>query len=369
MGFGSGALEVGAIRRWRCRLTIGHILGGKEGVMRIGVARRGVMAGIACVMALVACGDDSAGRPVGAPSSTPSVSGSVAGSSVVAPVTSGPEAGAGAFPVTVTGANGEVTIDERPERIVVLSASLTESVFAVGAGDQVVAVDSASDHPARAPVTDLSGFRPNVEAIGKLEPDLVLLSRDRDGVVATLETIGILALVLPSAADLDEVYAQIATIGDATGHPEEAADLVDEMRAEIERQFARVPTFTDRPSYFYELSADYHSITSETFVGSILGRLGLVSVADGVDPAAGAYPQLSAEHVLEADPRWVFVAHTDGSVPTAAEIAARPGWGALDAVATGRVVMLDVDLASRWGPRVVQLVTAIVDAVVAGEGP
>src|SRR5690606_31606646 len=116
-------------------------------------------------------------------------------------------------------------------------------------------VDSASDYPAGVPVTDLSGFRPNVEAIGKLEPDLVVLSRDRDGVVAALETVGISSLVLPSAADLDEVYAQIATIGEVTGHAGEAADLVDEMRAEIERQFARVPTLTDGPSYFYELSA------------------------------------------------------------------------------------------------------------------
>lgn len=231
----------------------------------------------------------------------------------------------------------------------------------------MVAVDSASDHPAGAPVTDLSGFRPNIEAIGEFEPDLVLTSRDRDDLVATLESLGIDVLVMPSAADLAEVYSQIELIGRATGHADTAAELAKSMRAEIDAQLARVGE-VGGATYFYELSSDFHTNTSDTFVGSVLAELGLRNIADDVDPAAGSYPQISAEYVLESDPTWVFVAHTDASVPTLDELAARPGWAAMGAVTSGRVVLLDVDVASRWGPRVVELVTEIVDALMAGEG-
>lgn len=312
--------------------------------MRTGT--RTICTGLALVCALLAgCGDDSNTDDAGAAATTIAISD---------------------FPVTVTGDNGQLTIETRPERIVVLSPSLTEMVFAIGAGDQVVAVDAASDYPAGTPLTDLSGFRPNVEAIGALEPDLVLVARDRDDVVATLASVGIRALVLPAASNLDDVYEQIDTLGAATGHADAAEVLANDMRAAIDEQFARAPQFEVAPTYFYEISPEYHSNTSETFTGSILAALGLDNIADGVDPAAGAYPQLNAEFVLESNPQWVFIAHSDGSVPAPGDLEARPGWTELDAVTADRVVFLDPDVASRWGPRVVELVTSIVDALVAG---
>lgn len=331
--------------------------------MRIGSGRRQAKGLVAVALLLAACG--SADSAVDSPSTEAAPTATVTSPHAAPSTETETET---EFPVSVDAANGEVTIDARPERIVVLSASLTESVYAVGAGEQVVAVDSASNHPAGVPVTDLSGFRPNVEAIGKFDPDLVLASRDRDDLVATLESLGIDVLVLPSAADLAEVYAQIETIGVATGHADTATELAESMRAEIDGQLGRVAEFADAPTYFYELSSDFHTNTSNTFVGSVLAALGLTNIADGVDPAAGSYPQISAEYVLESDPAWLFVAHTDASVPTLAELAARPGWGTMSAVASGRVVMLDVDVASRWGPRVVDLVSEIVDALAAGEG-
>lgn len=339
--------------------------------MQFGTRRRWAAIVVAGTAALGACGEDASPEAVAAdavstsapatsaPATTPATVPASVPATVAATVAPG-------FPVTVTGANGEVTIAAAPERIVVLSATLTESVFAIGAGDQVVAVDSASSFPAEAPVTELSGFRPNVEAIAAYEPDLVLLARDRDDIVATLATAGITALVLPSAASLDDVYAQIDTLGAATGHAEAAADLSAGMRAAIDAQIDRVPDHEVAPTYFFELSGEFHTNTSDTFAGSILTTLGLANVADGVDPAAGAYPQLSAEYVLEADPDWVFVAHTDGSVPTDAELAGRAGWGNLRAIAGGHVVLLDPEVASRWGPRVVDLVTVVVDSLVGG---
>jgi len=271
---------------------------------------------------------------------------------------------AAAFPVTVTGKNGDVTIYAQPDRIVVLSSSLTEMVFGVGAGDQVVAVDKYSNYPDGVPTTDLSGFQPNIESIAALEPELVLLSRDSDDIVATLDAVGIQSLVLSSAAHLDEVYSQIETIGAATGHSDEATALTTEMRSEIDNQLARLNGVTLPANYFYELSADYKTLTSDTFIGSILQSIGIVNIADGVDPEAGPYPQLSAEYVLESNPEQLLIAHTDGTVPTPEELAARPGWSTLQAIADGDVIMLDTDVASRWGPRVVDLVTAIVDGLV-----
>ncbi|MFV0307786.1 MAG: ABC transporter substrate-binding protein [Desertimonas sp.] len=327
--------------------------------MNVRTRYRGAALALACV-AIAGCGagDDRVGSSDTAVAGSTAPPGGEPRSGSSAPAVSEP---ADDFPVTVTGDNGEVTIEARPERIVILSPTLTESAFAVGAGDQVVAVDSASNHPADVPTTDLSGFRPNVEAIGEFEPDLVLAARDRDDLVATLEGVGITVLVLPSATDLDDVYAQIETIGTATGHPDGGHDLAATMRTEIDRQLERIEPAEPAPTYFYELSADFHTLTSDTFVGSILAELGLDNIADQADPAAGAYPQLTAEYVLDADPAHLFVAHTDGSVPTLDELSARPGWTTLSAVSGDAVTWLDPDIASRWGPRVVDLVTMLVD--------
>lgn len=311
--------------------------------MTIGTRQRWVAIGIASAIGLTGCGDDSPSEAVRT-SESPTLEGE-------------------AFPVTVAGANGDVTVTSQPQRIIVLSASLTEMVYAIGAGDQVVAVDSYSDHPAGTPVTDLSAFRPNVEAIGAYEPDLVLVARDTDGLVDSLTSVGIPSLVLPSAVDLDEVGEQIETIGAATGHESAASELSTALRSEIDAQFERGSGAAAGETYFYEMSDDYRTLTSDTFVGSIFSGLGMVNIADGVDPGAGAYPQLSAEFVLAENPDRIFVAHTDGSEPTLDELAARPGWDRLDAVVDGKVTRLDVEIASRWGPRITEVVASVVDAV------
>lgn len=320
------------------------------------IGSRYLIAGLLSVT-LVACGGDDG--PAGSP--PPETTTETTGTTT-APATSTAVDGA-EYPVTVTGDNGDVVIDAQPERMVVLSPSLTEMIYAIGAGDQVIAVDSYSNVPDDAPVTELSGFRPNIEAIGEYDPDLVVVARDRDDVVATLEGVGITVLVLSSADDIDDVYEQIGTIGVATGHADEAAAVTDSMRSEIDAQLARAPQFEEPPTYYYELSGDYHSLTSDTFVGSIFDAAGLVNVADTVDPAAGGYPQLSAEYILDADPDFIIVAHTDGSVPTIEELASRPGWGSLTAIESESVIWLDPEVAARWGPRIVDLVTEIVDGL------
>jgi iron complex transport system substrate-binding protein len=274
-----------------------------------------------------------------------------------------PPAGADeAFPVVVTADNGAVELEEQPERIVSLSPSLTELLFAIEAGDQVVAVDRHSDFPAGTPVTDLSGFKPNVEAIGGYEPDLVVVAGDRDGVVAALDTLGIPTLLLPRSASLDDVYRQIDVLGAATGHPDAAGTLADDLRSELERLRASVPERDRQLRYFYELSDDLYTVTSDTFIGELLGLAGMTSIADAVNDTAGGFPRLSAEYVLDADPDLIFLAHTDGTGQDPAEVAARPGWDELQAVRNDAVVVLDSDISSRSGPRIVELLAAVVDA-------
>jgi iron complex transport system substrate-binding protein len=269
---------------------------------------------------------------------------------------------------TATTAAPTTTVaSDAPERIVSLSASATETLFAIGAGDQVVAVDSYSNYPAEAPTTDLSAYEPNVEAISTYEPDLVVVDATDDALVDGLETLGIDVLPAPAAESLKDVYDQIATLGDATGHAEEADELVASMQADIAEIVADVPSRTTPLTYFHELDDMLYSVTSKTFLGELYGLAGLTNIADAADAdgQAGGYPQVSAELLVEADPDLIFLADTKCCAQTAATLAARPGFAGLTAVTSGQVVELDDDLASRWGPRVVELLRQIVDAVAA----
>jgi len=269
-----------------------------------------------------------------------------------------PDAPAAEFPVTV----GDLTLEARPERIVSLSPTATEMLWAVGAGAQVVAVDEYSTYPQEAVDlgTALSGFEPNIEAISGFDPDLVIVSYDPGSLVEQLGSLGIPVFMAPAVADLDGVYAQIGQIGALTGNAAGAASVVEDMQARIDAAFGS--TDVAGQTYFYELDDTLYSLTSRTFVGTVMGRFGLVNIADGVEDG-NDYPQLSAEVVVSADPDWIFLADTKCCGQTAETVAARDGWSGLSAVADGRIVELDDDVASRWGPRIVELIEAVAAAL------
>ena len=277
------------------------------------------------------------------------------------PSTSTSGAEATGFPVIVETANGPITIAAWPEHIVSLSPTSTEVLFAIGAGGQVVAVDDQSNYPEEAPTTDLTGFEPNLEAIAGYDADLVILMYDPGEVVAGLEALGIPVIVHPAAWTLEEAYAQIEQVGAATGHAADATELVESMRSDI----ATIEGATDGAgaTYYHELSPDYYTVTSATFVGTLYERLGLTNIADGADPDGYGYPQLSPEHILAEDPSLIFLADTKCCSQDRETIAGRPGWGVLSAVQAGAISELDDDTASRWGPRVVDLFEAIAEAV------
>nr|WP_241665760.1 ABC transporter substrate-binding protein [Prescottella subtropica] len=261
--------------------------------------------------------------------------------------------------------DGQSAVTERPDAIVSLSPSLTETLWAVGAGDQVVAVDALSDYPAGVPTTDLSGFSPNVEAVLGYSPDLVVASDDIGGLVSGLKAAGVPTLLLPAAKNVDDVYAQIEQVGVATGHTDEANALADRMRGEIDAAVTSVPAREHPLRYFHEVDDTLYTITGNTFLGEIYGLFGLESIADG---SADTYPQLSAEFVVAANPDLIFLADGEYGVTTAT-VAARPGWSGIRAVEDGQVHVLDADPASRWGPRVVDLVRDIGAVVAAQPAP
>jgi iron complex transport system substrate-binding protein len=260
--------------------------------------------------------------------------------------------------ITVQAANGPVTLPAIPKRIVSLSPTATEMLYAVGAGKQVVAVDDQSDYPAGVPATKLSGFKPNAEAVIAYKPDLVVLSNDTGGIVSSLDRVKIPVLLEPAAVKIDDVYGQLTSLGTATGHTAQATSVASGMRTQIAAAVQAAPRNTG-VSYYDELTSDLYTVTSKTFAGQVFGLFGLHNIADAADKQGTGYPKLSAEALLKADPRLIFLSDTKCCGQSAATVAKRPGWQNLTAVQKNGVVALDDSVASRWGPRLVDLVKAI----------
>jgi cobalamin transport system substrate-binding protein len=262
------------------------------------------------------------------------------------------------FPVTITVANGKITIRKRPTRIVSLSATATETLFAIGAGTQVIAVDDQSDYPKAAPRTSLSGFTPNVEAIAGYRPDLVVISYDPKGLSEALGRLGIPVVHQDAAATLPGAYQQIRQLGTITGHATEAATLVATMKRRIAAIVAKAKVKASGVTVYHELDPTLYSLTSNTFVGRVYAMFGLKNVADAAK-GGSEYPQLSPEYVISANPGLIVLADTVCCGQSGRTVAARPGWSRIAAVRSGSVVRLDDSIASRWGPRLVNLVRAV----------
>ena len=266
---------------------------------------------------------------------------------------------AAAFPVTIHAANGDVVVKARPTRVVSLSPSGTEDLFAVGAGAQVIAVDNDSDYPKSAPKTTLSGFTPNVEAIAGYKPDLVVVSNDIGGLVASLQKLGITVLLEPAADNLAQAYDEIRQLGSATGHASQAKKVVTAMEQSLTKLLRSVPRVQRHQSVYHELDPTYYSATSSTFIGRLYKLFGFRNIADAADETHSGYPQLSAEYIVSANPDIVVLADSVCCAQTATTVAARPGWSGIAAVKRHRVIAVNDSVASRWGPRIVDFARAI----------
>lgn len=260
------------------------------------------------------------------------------------------------FPVTV----GDLTLEAQPTRIVSLSPAVTEMLFAIGAGEQVVAVDEQSNYPPEAPVTDLSGFNLNVDALVAYDPDLVVISSFAGDLVPQLETLDIPVYVAPdNPTSMDDVYAQITELGALTGRVEEAEALVAQMESELTALFDRAPKREEPLTYFIEIDESLWTYTADSLISVLFAEVGLENI---VDEPGSISVQLSAEVLFEADPDIIFLIDTRYGVD-AESVAARDGWDALQAVQNGQIIELDTDMASRWGPRLVDLMADVVDVI------
>jgi iron complex transport system substrate-binding protein len=266
-----------------------------------------------------------------------------------------------ALTLALTAASGSPAA--APQRIVSLSATATESLFAIGAGKQVVAVDDQSDYPKQAPRTSLSGFTPNVEAIAGSKPDLVVVSYDPNGLAAALRGLGIRVLVQDAAKTLDEAYAQIVALGKITGHAKQAAALVTRMKTRIGELVAKGTRRARGLTVYHELEPDLYSATSSTFIGRVYALFGLKNIADAADKDGSGYPKLSAEYVVSQSPDIIVLADVRCCGQSPQTVASRPGWSHVAAVRTGTIVRIDDSIASRWGPRIVNFVRAVAAAL------
>jgi iron complex transport system substrate-binding protein len=259
------------------------------------------------------------------------------------------------YPLVISSGGYTTTIAKKPTRIISLSPSATESLFEIGAGKQVLAVDSLSNFPKSAPITELSAFEPNVEAIAALKPDLVVLSVDAMKslvVKEALEKLKIPVLMEKAPENLAQAYKGIEVLGAVTDHTSEAKKVTFKMAALIKSILNRAKR-TVKITFFHELDNTLYSVTSDTFIGKVYKDFGLINIAD---KAAGAdsygYPQLSAEYVLKTDPDIIFLADAEyGESP--ATVRARAGWSGITAVTKKNVFSLPNDIPSRWGPRLV----------------
>ena len=320
-------------------------------------------------VALIGCGSDDA-DDASTDSSGTAASTVPATNGGVAPPTSPPDS-ADVATTTTPSANSAadattLPVDpDAPQRIVSLSPSATETLFAIGAGPQVVAVDDQSNYPedASAVMTDLSGYTPNIEAIAAFEPDLVVIADDTQDVSGQLGNLGIESIVGAAPTTFDEIYAQIEELGAATGHSTEAAQVVSQMQEDIDAAVSSVTVaFEIAPRLYHELDATLFSINSNTFIGQAYSLFGLQNIADTSEGGTD-YPQLSAEFIISQNPDLIFLADAKCCGESVETVSARPGWDAITAVKAGNVIPVDEDVASRWGPRIVQYVEFVAAAV------
>ncbi|HKW06966.1 MAG TPA: helical backbone metal receptor [Candidatus Dormibacteraeota bacterium] len=260
-----------------------------------------------------------------------------------------------------------VTLSHKPGAIISLSPTATEMLFAISAGPQVIAVDEDSNYPANAPRTKLSGFQPNIEAIAGYAPDLVVASEDLGNLVHGMRALNIPVLLEPAAKTLADSYQQILQLGVATQHPGEAHSLVAKMQGEVASFVASVSKPARHLRVYHELDNTYYSVTSATFIGQVYKILGLDNIADAAAGSAPDYPQLSAEYIVSSNPDLIVLADTKCCAQNLDTVAARPGWSVIRAVQGHQVVGVDDDIASRWGPRVVDFMSAVATHVQALE--
>jgi iron complex transport system substrate-binding protein len=283
--------------------------------------------------------------------------------------------GAIAIPLISATTATSATATAVPACIVSLSPTATETLFAIGAGHQVQAVDSDSNYPTHGlPTKRINALNPSVESVigickaskGSLtKPNLVIISYDANSIKEKLTALGVRVVAQYAPTSLAGALSQIRQLGVLTGHLASADALASSMAKSIAADIKSVSAHPAKKlTVYYELDPTFYSLTSATFVGSLMKALGVVNIADaGATSADPGYPQLSAEYIVSANPKLIFLADTLCCKITPAKVAQRPGFAKVSAVVNGHVANLSDDVASRWGPRLSLLMGQITAAV------
>lgn len=271
------------------------------------------------------------------------------------------------YPVTLLTRSGEVTIETEPVSIVSLSPTATEMLFAIGAGGRVSAVDRYSNYPPEAPQGTLDGILPDLDELLSVRPDLVIAQDLAGDIVAGLAEADVPVILHPAAESLDDVYEQMRELGAATAQVDEAAVANGEIRSGVANVLAGLPQPDEPIRVFHEIDDSFYTTTSASFIGSIYELMGFVNIADPYDDGrGGGFPVIDGDTIIAADPTLIVLAKSQFLPYGIAEIKNRPGWEGVSAVVAGKIVEVDDDIASRWGPRVVELMQIVAAAVADG---
>jgi iron complex transport system substrate-binding protein len=311
---------------------------------------------VAVAMVAAACGAATPSPTASPAGATPPPSAAVSPTPAPTP-TATPSPSPADFPLSIQETDGQtLTLTAPPQRIVSLSAHFTQILCDIGAGDQLVAVELyANCPPGTKTKPALDAYQPSLEKIAAYRPDLVYVFSDTGGIVAALRSAGIPVLYLALPDSLDGIYDQIALFGRLTGHDDQAAQVIATMKARIDAIEAKLSDLTQGPRVFHELDPTLYTAAPQSFVGSLYTLLKAQNIAAG---AKEAYPQLSAEVVIQRNPQVIVLADEAAGV-TPAAVKKRPGWSRISAVKENRICTVDPDLVSQPAPKIVDGLAAL----------
>ena len=237
-------------------------------------------------------------------------------------------------------------------KIISLSTTHTEIIQSLEAQDTLIAVDAFSE--VDFPVQRIDAYTVTAEELAPLNPDMVIVAFDFNGIVEGLESQEINYVLLPPAKNFEDVYSQISTIGEIVNKKGAASSKVRDMKLEINRILDDVNY--ENVSVYHEIGYSYgiYSVNSDSLIGEIYNALGVVNIANSEeDPFGSGYPALSEEMVIDSNPDYIVVGHSDYLNK---DLSIREGWGNISAVESSNVYFLNDTLASNWGTTTVQLV-------------
>jgi len=301
--------------------------------------------------------------PTEAPLATAAEPTAAASATVVAATTVAAEPTAdttGSGPITVKDIEGkDFTLDQAAQRVISLAPSNTEILFAIGAGKQVVARDDFSNYPEETKDIPSAGGnmgKYSLEEITRLQPDLVLASPLTPAdAIKSLKDITPNVFVVDNPKDLDGMYANLTTIAALTGHTAEAETLVSDLKARVQVIQEKTAGITEKPKVFYELDATEPAKPWTSGPGTFIDKLIVMAGGQNIGSIlTGDFAQISQEELIVQNPDIILLGDALYGGIKPEQVAARPGWDAIQAVKDQRVFEFNDDLVSRPGPRMVQ---------------